>query len=248
MRRVVLWLVAMVALSTAVHFLFQLYQRTPVDDLTPTGLPAPAAQRPPAEGGTSGTAPTRTSVPQIDPDWLDRTARRSGLPGVALRAYARAMLRAPDGCGVGWTTLAGIGWVESQHGTIGGRTLDAEGHSSSPILGPALDGSGDFAAIAATPESTVWHGDPSWDHAVGQMQFIPSTWEQWGADGDGNGVADPNDIDDAAYAAARYLCADGNDLASSSGWSGSVFSYNHSSEYVAAVHAAATAYAQRTMR
>ncbi len=80
------------------------------------------------------------------------------------------------------------------------------------------------------------------------MQFIPSTWEQWGADGDGDGTADPNDIDDAAYAAARYLCADGNDLASSIGWSGSVFSYNHSSTYVAAVHAAATAYAERTRR
>ncbi len=246
MRRVVLWLVAMVALSTAVHFLFQLYERPPVDDLTPTGLAPPAAQLPPA-----GAAPARSAsgnLPQIDAVWLSRTARRAGLPEPALRAYARAMLRSPDSCDVGWTTLAGIGWIESQHGTIGGRTLSADGRSSSPILGPALNGRGEVAAIRATAQSTVWHGDPTWDHAVGQMQFIPSTWEQWGGDGDGDGAADPNDIDDAAYTAARYLCADDNDLTSSSGWSGSVFSYNHSSAYVAAVHAAATSYADRTSR
>ncbi len=246
MRRVGLWLVAMVALSTAVHFLFQLYERPPVDDLTPTGLAPPAAPPP-----TAASAPVRRasgSLPQIDAAWLSRTARRAGLPEPALRAYARAMLRSPDSCDVGWTTLAGIGWIESQHGTIGGRTLSADGRSSSPILGPALDGRGGVAAIEATAQSTAWHGDPTWDHAVGQMQFIPSTWEQWGADGDGDGTADPNDIDDAAYAAARYLCAGGNDLASSSGWSGGVFSYNHSSAYVAAVHAAATGYAERTTR
>jgi membrane-bound lytic murein transglycosylase B len=247
MRRVVLWLVAMVALSTAVHFLFQLYERPPVDDLTPSGLAAPPVAQPPAPAPATAHRADST-VPQIDPAWLSRTARRAGLPEPALRAYARAMLMSPDGCDVGWTTLAGIGWVESQHGTIGGRTLEADGHSSTPILGPALDGSGGFAAIRATPETTAWHGDPAWDHAVGQMQFIPSTWEQWGADGDGDGAADPNDIDDAAYTAARYLCADGNDLTSSTGWSGSVFSYNHSSTYVADVHAAATVYAERTTR
>jgi len=220
-----------------------MYERPPVNDLTPSGLAPPAAQSPPAPAPARRTS---GNVPQIDPAWLSRTARRAGLPEPALRAYALAMLRSPDSCDVGWTTLAGIGWIESQHGTIGGRTLGADGRSSTPILGPALDGSGGFAAIEATAESTAWHGDPSWDHAVGQMQFIPSTWEQWGADGDGDGTADPNDIDDAAYTAARYLCADGNDLTSSSGWSGSVFSYNHSSAYVAEVHAAATAYAERT--
>jgi membrane-bound lytic murein transglycosylase B len=217
MRRVVGWFVAMIALSAAVHFLMQVYEQRPVSDLTPTGLSPPAAQPPPLppprSAGASG------SVPLVDPAWVSRMAARAGLPEPALRAYAAAMLRSADTCDVGWTTLAGIGWVESQHGTIGGRTLGPDGRSSSPILGPALDGSGGFAAIPATAQSTTWHGDPEWDHAVGQMQFIPSTWEQWGADGDGDGAADPNDIDDAAYTAARYLCADGNDLASSAGWS-----------------------------
>ncbi|MFC7494553.1 MULTISPECIES: lytic murein transglycosylase [unclassified Nocardioides] len=188
-------------------------------------------------------APAAPTV--VDPAWVADVAARAGIPAPAVRAYANAQLAEPEDCEVGWTTLAGIGWVESQHGTLGGRTLGEDGHSSSAVLGPALDGR-KFAAIPATPESTAWHGDPTWDHAVGPLQFIPSTWETWGADGDRDGVADPNDIDDAAFAAARYLCADGHDLTSGAGWADAVFSYNHSQTYIDDVYAAATAYAERT--
>ena len=97
-----------------------------------------------------------------------------------------------------------------------------------------------------TAESQQWHGDPTWDHAFGPMQFISSTWTSWQADGDGDGVADPNDIDDAALAAADYLCADGHDLTSGEGWTSAVLSYNHARSYLEAVHDAATAYAERT--
>jgi membrane-bound lytic murein transglycosylase B len=186
------------------------------------------------------SAPTRVASA-----WVATMANRAGIPAPAVRAYANAQLSEPQGCEVGWTTLAGIGWVESKHGTIGGRTLAEDGHSSRPVLGPALDGR-DFAAIRATPASTVWHGDPAWDHAVGPLQFIPSTWETWGADGDGDGAADPNDLDDAAFTAARYLCADGHDLTTGAGWADAVFGYNHAQSYVDAVYAAATAYAERT--
>ncbi len=47
------------------------------------------------EAGPSG-------VPRLDPAWLRRTARRAGCPSVALEACARAEVRAPEGCGVGW--------------------------------------------------------------------------------------------------------------------------------------------------
>jgi membrane-bound lytic murein transglycosylase B len=186
-----------------------------------------------------------SDVPIIDPAWASTTARRSGVPEVAVVSYARASLMVPRSCGLGWTTLAGIGWVESQHGTIGGRTLDRDGRSSTAILGPALDGVGGFAAIHATRRSTPWHGDPSWDHAIGPLQFIPSTWETWASDGDGDGRRDPHDLDDAAYAAARYLCAGGGDLTTAVGWTAAVFSYNHARACVDAVHAAAVAYADR---
>ena len=78
------------------------------------------------------------------------------------------------------------------------------------------------------------------------MQFLPETWAAWAADGDGDGTADPGDLDDAAAAAARYLCAGGRDLATGAGWSSGVLSYNRSTAYVADVRAAATAYAERT--
>ncbi len=211
----------------------------PALDLTPSAAPPPAAP-PPRETGVIGGGP------RVDPDWVERTARRGGLPSTALRAYAQASLAPVGECRVGWTTLAAIGWVESRHGTLGGRGLGADGRSTTPILGPALDGTGGFAAIRATPEGTVLHGDRVWEHAVGPMQFLPETWAAWAADGDGDGTADPADLDDAAAAAARYLCAGGRDLATGAGWSSGVLSYNRSTAYVADVRAAATAYAERT--
>lgn len=183
---------------------------------------------------------------RVDPRWVADTAARAGIPAPAVRAYANAQLAEPAGCEVGWTTLAGIGWVESHHGTIDGRILGEDGRSSTPILGPALNGRGEVAAIPATPESSAWHGDPSWDHAVGPLQFIPSTWATWGADGDGDGTADPNDLDDAAVTAARYVCDDGHDLETGQGWADAVFGYNHAQSYVDAVYAAASAYSERT--
>ncbi|GAA1166197.1 lytic transglycosylase domain-containing protein [Nocardioides aquiterrae] len=211
-----------------------------VSDQQYVDAPAPAAR------AGREVAPGEPVGPQrVAPQWVSDTAARAGIPAPAVRAYANAQLAEPRGCDVGWTTLAGIGWVESQHGTIDGRTLGDDGHSSTPILGPALDGRR-FAAIPATPETSAWHGDPRWDHAVGPLQFIPSTWETWGADGDGDGTADPNDLDDAAYAAVRYLCADGHDLTSGAGWAEAIFSYNHAQSYVDSVYAAAKAYADRT--
>ncbi|MGB0099585.1 MAG: lytic transglycosylase domain-containing protein [Nocardioides sp.] len=200
---------------------------------------------PPSPAGRPEQPGEPVGPPQVDPEWVARTAKKAGIPAPAVRAYANAQLAEPRDCDVGWTTIAGIGWVESQHGTIDGRTLGENGHSSTPILGPALDGR-DFAAIPATPESVRWHGDPRWDHAVGPLQFIPSTWDTWGADGDGDGIADPNDVDDAAYAAVRYLCADGHDLTTGAGWADAVFSYNHEQTYVDSVYAAAKDYADRT--
>ena len=75
------------------------------------------------------------------------------------------------------------------------------------------------------------------------MQFLPASWAQWASDGDGDGVRDRQDLDDAAYAAARYLCASGADLTTGPAWTSAVRSYNHSDAYVLAVHDVAEAYA-----
>lgn len=202
--------------------------------------PTPATVEPEVPAGRP------VGVTQVDPAWLRGMARRTGIPAPALRAYARVQLDAPGGCPIGWPTLAGIGWVESQHGTLGGRRVAGDGRPSSDILGPALDGRGDFAAIPATPASRSWHGDAHWEHAVGPMQFLPSTWETWSSDGDGDGRSDPHDLDDAAAAAARYLCASGADVTTGAGWSAAVLTYNHAASYVRAVNEAAATYAAQS--
>ena len=198
----------------------------------PTGSSSPSAAPARSTRQTGATSVSRA--------WVSRTAGAAGIPSPAVRAYGAATLRelaADPGCHLAWTTLAGLGWVESQHGTLGGLRLGADGRPSGRIDGPVLDGSGDVAAVPGEAGA--------WQRATGPLQFIPSTWARWGSDGDGDGVADPQDIDDAAYAAARYLCASGADLATGQGWSAAVFSYNHSDTYVRAVHDAAQAYADR---
>jgi len=222
----------------------------PVDGsgITYRAAPAPASTAAApvtrSEGASRSAARVRFSV---NPAWASRVGAQVGIPAAAMAAYGSVELRlhaAQPGCHLAWNTLAGIGWVESQHGTIGGRTLLADGHSSTPVIGPALNGQG-FAAIRSTPASAAWHGDSTWEHAVGPLQFIPSTWERWAADGDGDGVMDPLDLDDAALAAGRYLCADGHDLATVSGWNAAIHSYNHDRSYVLSVLDAANAYASR---
>jgi hypothetical protein len=72
--------------------------------------------------------------------------------------------------------------------------------------------------------------------AQGWMQFIPSTWEMYGVDASGDGIADPYNPVDAIYAAARYLSACSEDLREA------VFCYNHADWYVDEVMANASVY------
>jgi hypothetical protein len=67
--------------------------------------------------------------------------------------------------------------------------------------------------------------------AVGWMQFLPSTWKEWGVDANGDGVADPYNPVDAIFTAARYLHAAG----ASGNLTRSIFAYNHASWYVQSV-------------
>ncbi len=131
-----------------------------------------------------------------------------GIPARVLTAY-----RATDGwCpGLRWQLLAGIGSVESGHGASGGSSVDAAtGEVAPPILGPPLDGS---PGVLRLPIGRWlgWFGLPGpWQHAVGPMQFLPGTFAAWGTDADGDGLANPHDVDDAAASAGNYLCGGRN--------------------------------------
>ncbi|MGW5350375.1 lytic murein transglycosylase [Streptomyces sp. NPDC004031] len=186
---------------------------------TPTGPPL-VSPTPGAPGGPSVNIPTDGS----------------GLPATVLAAYQRAeasVAESDPGCHLPWELLAAIGQVESNQARHG--AVDANGTTYKPILGPVLDGNG-FANISDT-DGGRYDGDPVHDRAVGPMQFIPSTWEHWGADGNGDGRDDPNNIYDAALAAAHYLCADGRDLAVPAQMDRAILGYNHSQAYLALVRA-----------
>lgn len=206
----------------------------------PVGLP-------PEPGASNAAVPDGPDAagPGVDPVWVAEVAERTGIPDRALAAYAGAAARISlehPACGIGWNTLAGIGHVESEHGSYEGSRIAPDGRAVPPIIGIALDG----ATTDRIPDTDggALDGDATWDRAVGPMQFIPSTWAIWGGDGDGDGVRDPQQIDDAAYSAARYLCATGGDLRDPERWVVAVAAYNDTIEYNHRVAEAANHYAR----
>ena len=218
---------------------------------------APAASDTASSNGPAArtvTIPVQIPAPATPPGgpqlayaaWATRLGRVTGIPARALEAYANAhavMAASRPSCHLTWVTLAGIAAVESQHGTIGGRTLLPDGRPSAPIIGVALDGANGNRAIAAT-DGGLLTGDKVWEHAVGPFQFIPSAWAIWRADAHGDGMTDPQNIDNAALAAAKYLCADNRNLASGDDWLRAILSYNNSLDYAKAVYSFAQTYAR----
>jgi membrane-bound lytic murein transglycosylase B len=71
--------------------------------------------------------------------------------------------------------------------------------------------------------------DTEWDRAVGPMQFIPTSWAIFAADGDSDGQQDPHNLYDAALAAADHLCGVGLD--SGDRFRQALLGYNRSSQY-----------------
>ena len=189
------------------------------------------------------------SARAILPDAADAFAVASvpGQPGLtakALNAYLRAeetLATTVPSCHVSWRTIAAIASVEGLHGEYGGRRLGPDGRPNEPIVGIALDGRtvdnfGDSTANLSDTDGGRYDGDPTHDRAVGPLQFIPQTWARWAIDGDGDGEAHPQDIDDAAVTAGAYLCSYGS-LRDWQTWSIAVFGYNHSGPYVNSVKA-----------
>ncbi|MFI1966576.1 lytic transglycosylase [Streptomyces pathocidini] len=158
----------------------------------------------------------------------------AGIPATVLDAYKKAessLAQSHPQCRLPWELLAAIGKVES--GQASGGRVDAEGNTLQPILGPQLNGQG-FADITDT-DGGAYDGDTTHDRAVGPMQFIPSTWQTWRADGNGDGERNPNNIYDAALAAGRYLCAGNRDLSVQGDLERAILGYNHSQEYLRTV-------------
>ncbi|MFZ2176996.1 MAG: lytic murein transglycosylase [Rhodococcus sp. (in: high G+C Gram-positive bacteria)] len=196
----------------------------------PPPPPAPIATNPLVPGGTPLIA-----APVI--------LSALGIPEIVLNAYRSAeleMMAAQPGCGLPWHLLAGIGRIESGH--AGGGRTDSVGTTITPILGPVLDGHLAGNAVIRDTDRGATDGDAKHDRAVGPMQFIPSTWAKYASDGNADGIADPNNVFDAALAAARYLCSGGLDLREPAQQTRAVLRYNNSAAYAANVITWSNAY------
>ncbi|MEU8264175.1 lytic murein transglycosylase [Micromonospora sp. NPDC048999] len=201
---------------------------TPTD--LATGTPPPDAGQP--TGPVVGAAPTGRPADALA-GWANGLSGRTGIPVIALQAYGYAELvlqQTQPGCHLSWTTLAAIGYVESRHGSANGATLRPDGVAAPEIRGDPLDGRNGRARILDTDQGRL-DGDTVYDRAIGPMQFIPSTWQEIGADADNDGIKDPHNINDAALAAGQYLCKGGRNLTVPGDWWGAILSYNDVRRY-----------------
>lgn len=164
------------------------------------------------------------------------------IPLVTLDSYLRAERTAASTlaqCRLPWWALAGIGRVESNHARYGGAFPSATGRVNPPIIGAALDGTGvgGNTVPIASPDGGALTGDPVFDHAVGPMQFITSTWKALGSDGNGDRSKDPQNVYDATLAAAKLLCqrAPASGLTTDGALKSAFKRYNNSDDYASLV-------------
>lgn len=209
------------------------------------GIPIPDGV-PPPQGDPVPAVDTYAKGRPADQlhQWALERAPAMGIPVKALEAYAYAARVAEvenPKCHLAWTTLAGIGMVESHHGTYRGAKIAPNGDVTPPIRGVRLDGTSGNMMIPDTDNGKL-DGDPHLDRAMGPMQFIPETWKLYGVDANNDGIVSPDNFDDAALSAAGYLCWRGKDLSTPRGWMTALRAYNLSDQYARTVRDWATAY------
>jgi len=135
----------------------------------------------------------------------------AGIPPAYLTAYRSAAERFALG-GDGWSYLAAIGKVESDHGRSSAPGVRSGQNAHGCCAGPMQIHNGFGAGT--------------------------ETWGRFKVDGDGDGRIDIYDADDATATAAAYLRASD----APGDWRAAVLAYNHSGSYVERVVDQAAAY------
>ncbi len=141
-----------------------------------TGDPIPEGVPPPRGAAVPEIDTNATGRPadQLS-EWAADLAPAIGIPVKALEAYAYAARVAQvvnPKCNLAWTTLAGIGMVESHHGTYQGAAIAAGGDVRPPIRGVQLDGTLGNMEILDTDNGEL-DGDARLDRAMGPDAVHP---------------------------------------------------------------------------
>jgi hypothetical protein len=139
-----------------------------------------------------------------------------GIPAEYLSAYQAASARFELGAD-GWSYLAAVGKVESDHGRSQAPGVHAGQNAFGCCAGPMQ----------------IHNGFGSGD----------GTWGAYAADGNGDGVKDIYSPSDAIATAARYLRASG----APADWRAALFAYNHAGWYVEQVLTQARAYREAAL-
>jgi len=177
-----------------------------------------------------------------------RALLADGIPPRARSAYVAAMARTAvedPACALPWTLLAAVARVESDHGRAGGSVLGPDGVAQPPLVGEAAGRAG--ADVIPDTDGGRWDGDDGSDLPVGPLQLLPWAWADYGDVPATGREPDPQNIDDAALAAARYLCTvptgPFGDLGTDAGQWLAAYGYNHATGFADLVLALSRSYA-----
>lgn len=204
-----------------------------VGDTLPTASASPSASGRPADALLG---------------WATRVAVVVDIPVSALQAYGYAqmfMANVDPTCQLNWTTLAGIGKTESQHGQARGAVLEPNGRSNPAIVGPLLDGKAGRALVRDT-DAGAYDGDSRFDRAMGPLRLMPTLWRGNAIDANGDGIVDPYNIFDSSLALARALCSGTEDLRVRADWNKAVGRYHSGVAYARTIFQTADDYGRRT--
>jgi hypothetical protein len=214
-----------------------------------TTVPAPPTPEPPPPAAPT-TTPTTTSTetPAPAPQVVERHAQPRATSKHPRSGHAPTV-HAPTGTtghGAAQAAPPSLSSVTpplpstlGTSSTLGVPSFFIDSFSIPPFLLPIYQAAGaaygiPWQVLAAINEVETDYGrdlSVSGAGAEGWMQFMPSTWVQYGVDVNRDGYQDPYNPADAIFAAARYLAAAG----AAKNIRAAIFSYNHSQAYVASV-------------
>ncbi len=178
----------------------------------PNAPPPVAAQQPQTATGHQKAAPSATGAPFGSPAAKPAATTPKAKPTAKAAA---SPFRAASGVPLAsdpTLSLAALGPV-----ALGVPNFFIDKFRIPPFLIPIYEAAGiqygvPWQALAAINEIETDYGrnlGVSSAGAIGWMQMLPATWQQYGVDANNDGVKDPYNPQDAIFAAARFLRAAG---------------------------------------